>query len=125
MCPDVEELIIKYCQEMDSLRSLLKDANQKYGFLNNVKFRDLDDVVSFTRLGQQELQGASLIMFSDSECGCRKSRDTGVWFYNSSQVLTVFSVLNFVRDSGLLCRHESVRGLQIQDDIVSVLTKTA
>ena len=127
MGPDVIDIIIEYWRQVVALRELLASMRREYGFLESVQFETLDDVINLWKLGEAKLPGVVLIMFSPSLCGCRPIRDHGVWIYvpaiTRRETLTILGVLDFARESGLLCPHERVEGLAIHEDSVHILTK--
>ena len=128
MIPEIKSLILGYAREMEALEHMLRRCREKYSFLDGVEFEVLDDVVRLACLSLVELEAAT-IQFQDSRCGCHLMRNVGVWVYTpmitEERKLTVGVLLDFVRESGLLCQHERMSGFVMCEDSVTIIVNNA
>ena len=122
-------LIVKYCREMDALRILLREMSNRYGFLENVRFESLDDVLRFHRFLHMEMPNVTIFMCTGvPSCpDCDHVRQ-GVWAYlpqPSVQVMTVGGIISFIMETNQCCEHEVVSRIFKSGETLQILIKDA
>jgi len=128
---DIEDIVIDYCRQMDLLRVLLDGMSRKYRFLQDVEFKTLDDILRFTVFAQTPLPGVCLIQchcISKCRFRCRcEYREIGVWIYTPvithDNRLTVGCILKFIDEMKLVCEHEEVSQMLVDNDMFSIFIK--
>ncbi len=123
MNEDVIGLIIRYCREMDALRTLLRDMKKHYGFLESACFESLDDVLRFEVFLQMELNVNMFMCTGVPSCGDCDHLRHGVWLYISQDSMSVGTIVEFLRESNQCCEHEVVSQMFKSGETLNILIK--